>query len=202
MCLKIFRKLLNPVQCRHVCVAQRYGAQSLTLIQLYENLSDSYGVRKHILDPKYFDDNSLNKKLFCAYNIFYSGRSDNFLHLHCLTVLNTDSHMGGALINRRSHFVNYFVSMYWSLDASTYTARVAAQYTRPKFHKKYTTQTQTKFIFRSENEVEWISIQIQKSKRYMLRTVSKIFQVLTTVQLRIQVFRDGTPKHYYTGTDV
>jgi len=36
----------------------------------------------------------------------------------------------------------------------------------------------------------------------MLRTVSKIFQVLTTVQLRIQVFRDGTPKHYYTGTDV
>jgi hypothetical protein len=36
----------------------------------------------------------------------------------------------------------------------------------------------------------------------MLLTVSTIFQVLTTVQLRIQVLRDVTPKHYYTGTDL
>jgi hypothetical protein len=28
---KVFRKLLNRVQCRHVCVAQRHGVQSLTL---------------------------------------------------------------------------------------------------------------------------------------------------------------------------
>jgi len=94
--LKIFLKLLNPIQCRHVCVEQRYGVQSLTLIQLSENLSDNYGVRKHILDPKYFGDNLLNKNLFCAYDIFNSGRSDNFLHLHCLTVLNIESHMGGV----------------------------------------------------------------------------------------------------------
>jgi len=36
----------------------------------------------------------------------------------------------------------------------------------------------------------------------MLRTVSTTFQILTAVQLRIQVFRDVTPKHYYTGSDV
>jgi len=36
----------------------------------------------------------------------------------------------------------------------------------------------------------------------MLRTVSTIFQVLTTVQLRIQVFRDVTTKYYYTGRDL
>jgi hypothetical protein len=108
--LKIFRKLLNPVQCRHVCVAQRYGVQSLTLIQLFENLSDNCGVRKHVLDPKCPGDNSLNK-LFCAYDIFDSGRSDNFLHLHRLTVLNAKSQKG-ALIRPRSRFVNYFVSMH------------------------------------------------------------------------------------------
>jgi len=94
--LKFLRKLLNPVQCRHVCMAQRYGVQSLTLIQLSENLSDNYRVRKHILDPKYFGNNSLNKKLFCAYDIFDSGRSDNFLHLYCLTGLNTKNQIGGG----------------------------------------------------------------------------------------------------------
>jgi len=53
-----------------------------------------------------------------------------------------------------------------------------------------------------KHEVEWISIQIQKPKHNMLRTVSTIFQVLTTVQLRIQVFRDVTTKYYYTGRDL
>lgn len=50
--------------------------------------------------------------------------------------------------------------------------------------------------------MEWISIQIQKPKHHTLCTVSTIFQVLTTVQPRIKIFRDVTRKHYYTGTDV
>lgn len=94
-------------------MAQRYGVQSLTLIQLSENLSDNYGVRRHVLDSKYFGDKSLDKMLFCVYDIFDSGRSDNFLQLYCLTAWNTESQMvgGGRLINPIFRFVSYFVSL-------------------------------------------------------------------------------------------